>query len=213
MPESALDPQSARREAGPATGRGLNRRAALLTAARATFERAGYHDTRVADIVREAGASHGTFYTYFDSKEAVFAEIAREAIDGMLARLHANDVERDPELRVRAALKRFIDAYRPAAPILALLEEAAATNPELSRLRLSLRERFVQRSLRGIRRWQSEGRADPELDAGLVAEVLGAMIDQVCYVWFNLGKEFEEEALLGTLTLVWTRALGLGTTR
>ncbi|MEZ5179826.1 MAG: TetR/AcrR family transcriptional regulator [Acidimicrobiales bacterium] len=33
---------------------------------------AGYHDARVDDIVEAAGVSHGTFYRYFDSKDAFF---------------------------------------------------------------------------------------------------------------------------------------------
>jgi hypothetical protein len=35
------------------------------------------------------------------------------------------------------------------------------------------------------------------------------MVDHTCWVWLNLGKDFEEEALIATLTLVWTRALRL----
>src|ERR1035437_6644952 len=57
------------------TARGRQSRQLLLDAARAVFERQGFLRTRVADISKEAKVSHGTFYTYFLSKEEVFKEI------------------------------------------------------------------------------------------------------------------------------------------
>ena len=202
-------PQSARREAGPLTDKGLTRKMELLAAARRVFEREGYYDTRVADIGREAGASHGTFYTYFDSKEAVFREVAQHVIGEVLQGLHTDEVPDDPIDRIRAALKRFTDAYRPAARMIAIIEEVAAATPEIRDLRRSMREDFLQRTVRGIKRWQEDGTADPDLNADLVAEALGSMVDQVCYVRWNLGKDFDEEALLDTLTTVWARAIGV----
>lgn len=204
-----LDPQGARRETGPVTDRGQARRLELLAAARRVFEREGYVETRVADIVREAGASQGTFYTYFNSKEAVFQQVANQVIAQMLADLHVDTVAEDPVERVRAALRRFIDAYRPAARMVALVEQVGTFTPDMRALRLATREAFVQRSIRGIERWQADGTADPELDAELAAEALGSMVDQICYVWMNLGREFDEDRLVDALTLVWSRAIGV----
>jgi AcrR family transcriptional regulator len=71
--------QQERRETGPLTGKGQARKAALLDAAARVFERRGFLDTRVADIVAEAKVAQGTFYTYFDSKDAVFQAVATRA--------------------------------------------------------------------------------------------------------------------------------------
>jgi len=204
-----VDPQRARRGTGPVTDRGLVRRFELLAAARRVFEAQGYVDTRVADIVREAGASQGTFYTYFDSKEAVFQEVADQAIAQMLADLHADVVADDPVDRIRDSLRRFVHAYRPAARIVALVEQVGTFTPEMKALRLALREAFVQRTVRGLVRWQADGTADPGLDPELAAEALGSMVDQICYVWMNLGREFDEDALLDVLTTVWSRTVGV----
>ncbi|HEU0102814.1 MAG TPA: TetR/AcrR family transcriptional regulator [Mycobacteriales bacterium] len=212
-PERRADPQGARRETGPVTDRGVVRRLELLAAARRVFEAQGYVDTRVADIVRAAGASQGTFYTYFDSKEAVFQEVADQAVGRMLADLHADAVADDPVERIRDSLRRFVHAYRPAARILSLLEQVGTSTPELKALRLAMREAFVQRTVRGLERWQADGTADPALDPQLTAEVLGSMVDSVCHVWMNLGREFDEDALLDVLTTVWSRALGVAPAR
>ena len=60
----------------PVRARGVRTRAKLIDAARRVFERDGYLEARVADIAAAAGVAHGSFYTYFDSKEDVFREMA-----------------------------------------------------------------------------------------------------------------------------------------
>ncbi|MEC7512625.1 MAG: helix-turn-helix domain-containing protein, partial [Pseudomonadota bacterium] len=49
-----------------------NNRDAILDAARDVFAEIGYGGTTVRDIIRRTNLASGTFYTYFDSKEAVF---------------------------------------------------------------------------------------------------------------------------------------------
>ena len=44
-------------------------------AARA-IRRSGYNGTGVADIMKEAGLTHGSFYAHFASREAMLAEAA-----------------------------------------------------------------------------------------------------------------------------------------
>src|SRR5262249_11941440 len=61
-----------------ATGKGLRTREELVAAARRVFERDGYLDTRVADIAAAATLAHGSFYTYFSSKQEVFLAIVRD---------------------------------------------------------------------------------------------------------------------------------------
>ncbi|MGH3761904.1 TetR/AcrR family transcriptional regulator [Actinophytocola sp.] len=203
------EPQRIRRATGPLTDRGQARKAALLLAARRVFERKGFVDTRVADIVAEAKVAHGTFYTYFASKEAVFRAVAQDTVDDMLAALRAGGYPDDPQERVRVALRRFVEVYRLNARIIALTEQAGTFSPELRAMRLALREAFVRRSARSIRRLQKEGIADPGLNAVLTAEVLGAMVDQTCYVWFALARGFAPDAVLEALATTWARAIAV----
>ena len=56
------------------------RRAELLNAARTRFLADGYTKTSVASIVRAAGVSQGTFYLYFDSKQALLTELQRQVV-------------------------------------------------------------------------------------------------------------------------------------
>jgi AcrR family transcriptional regulator len=51
------------------------RRNELKRAAIRVFAERGYHAARVSDIVSSAGVAQGTFYLYFESKQALFGEI------------------------------------------------------------------------------------------------------------------------------------------
>ena len=63
------------------------RRAELVAAAARLFAEQGVGDTAVSDIVRAAGVAQGTFYLYFDSKDAIVCAVAEELIGGMVARI------------------------------------------------------------------------------------------------------------------------------
>lgn len=199
--------QQARRDQGPVTDRGAQRKEELLAAARRVFERKGFAETRVSDIAKEARVSHGTFYTYFDTKEAVFTALSRSVIESMLQSMAISIPSADFHSRVRDSVRRFVQAYRPNATMIALMEQVGTFSPEMRDLRLDLRETFVRRTERGVNRMKDAGLTDPALDVEYTSEALGAMLEYTCYVWFTLDRPFEEDRLIDTLTMVWEKTL------
>lgn len=65
------------------------RRAELVSAAATLFAERGVVATAVSDIVRAAGVAQGTFYLYFESKDAIVCAVAEALIDGMVERIEA----------------------------------------------------------------------------------------------------------------------------
>jgi AcrR family transcriptional regulator len=51
----------------------------IVSAAARAIRRSGYDGTGVADIMKEAGLTHGAFYAHFTSREAMLAEAASRA--------------------------------------------------------------------------------------------------------------------------------------
>jgi len=51
----------------------------IVQAAARAIRRSGYDGTGVADIMKEAGLTHGAFYAHFKSREAMLAEAADRA--------------------------------------------------------------------------------------------------------------------------------------
>ncbi len=77
---SGQPPQAGTKGRGqrPLGARGEATRQRLLAAAEELFGTRGYHATSITDITRQAGVAQGTFYLYFPSKRAIFAELVRE---------------------------------------------------------------------------------------------------------------------------------------
>ena len=62
----------------PRTPRGQRTLRKILDAARDEFGERGFSDSSIVGITQRAGVALGTFYTYFDSKEAVFHALVRD---------------------------------------------------------------------------------------------------------------------------------------
>ena len=62
----------------PRTERGRRTQRALLDAAAAEFGEKGFHESSVVSITTRAGMALGSFYTYFESKEALFRALVRD---------------------------------------------------------------------------------------------------------------------------------------
>lgn len=199
--------QQTRRDEGPLTDRGSQRKRALIEAARRVFEHKGFIDATVRDVTIEANVSHGTFYTYFDTKEAIFKAVCDAVVDDMLASLAVPVASRDFHGRVRDSVRRYVDAYRPHAKIIGLMEQVGTFSPEMRRMRLDVRKAFVLRTRRGIESMKARGLADRELDAEYTAESLGAMLEYICYMWFSLDHPFEEDRLIAALSTVWEKTI------
>jgi AcrR family transcriptional regulator len=58
------------------------RRGELLRAARAVFARKGFMAAKITDIAARAGSSHGLVHHYIPTKEALFAAVIEESLQG-----------------------------------------------------------------------------------------------------------------------------------
>lgn len=201
----------------PQTARGKRTRDALIAAARTVFERDGFVDSRLVDIAAEAKCSIGSFYTWFDSKDEVFAAVLHEAQNDMLhpgtSRIQASD---DPVAIIAASNRAYVDAYRRNARLNLLLTQVAAVDPRFREMRHKRARAFVTRNARAIADLQQRGLADRGVDAELAAEALSGMVSRLAYESFAMTKpsgepltEAQVDTLVETLTRLWTNALGL----
>jgi len=92
----------------PARRGTAERRAEILEAARALFVRDGFAEASVSRIVREVGVAQGTFYYYFESKEAVLDALLEAQLRQVAARLSA--LAADPALGPQQAIEAMVRA-------------------------------------------------------------------------------------------------------
>src|SRR5213596_87502 len=62
----------------PRTARGERTLRKILDAAREEFGERGFSESSIVGITQRAGVALGTFYTYFESKEALFQALVKD---------------------------------------------------------------------------------------------------------------------------------------
>lgn len=143
MPVTTASPDAKQ----PRTDRGRKTRRAILDAARSEFGERGFHDASISGITRRAGVALGSFYTYFDSKDALFRALVRDMSDQV--RDHVAPVLQSAPDQVaaeQAGLKAFIDFVRGHKEIYRIIDEAEFVDPESFRAHYSTTaERITQR--------------------------------------------------------------------
>ncbi|MFZ1854336.1 MAG: TetR/AcrR family transcriptional regulator, partial [Candidatus Nanopelagicales bacterium] len=196
-------------ERDPLTDRGRRTRDTLTTAARQVFEAKGYPATRMGDIADAAGVAHGTVYTYFEDKAAVFQAV----VDGLTQQLdqdwRVGPEHSDPVDRIAEANRRYLDSFTANARLLQVIEQASTADPQYRQLLSNFRQRYVERAVAGIRRLQADGVADPALDPYLSGSALCAMVEGFGRQWIARSEEHDRQVVVDTLTRLWAQALGL----
>jgi AcrR family transcriptional regulator len=194
----------------PRSAKGWRTRQTIVDAARQVFERDGFLDARIGDITETAAVASGSFYTYFESKEAVFAAVVEEVQDQMLhPHLDAVDGHATILDAIEANNRAYLLAYKQNARLMALFEQVAQIDEDFRAMRRDRARAFAQRSAKTIRRLQAEGRVDPDLDPLITAMAIGGMVGRMAYGVYVLDQKVPFERLVTTLTKLWANALQL----
>jgi AcrR family transcriptional regulator len=131
----------------PRTERGRRTLRAILDAAAIEFGEQGFHDASISGITRRAGVALGSFYTYFDSKNAVFRALVSDLSDQV--RDHVGPAVRaapDGIAAERAGLMEFIGFVRRHKEIYRIIDESEFVDPEsFNRHYATTAERILQR--------------------------------------------------------------------
>lgn len=149
----------------------------IVDAAARALRRSGYAGTGVADIMKEAGLTHGGFYAHFESRDALLAEAVAKA-----GRDNAAWFEQRTEARANSgasALRVVIESYlRPehlggietGCVVSAVLSEMPRQNPEV---RAASAER-IRRLIERVRKALPDS-ADPAQAQLIASTMVGAL--------------------------------------
>jgi AcrR family transcriptional regulator len=148
----------------------------VATAARA-IRRGGFQGVGVADIMKEAGLTHGGFYAHFATRDAMLAEAIERAGRDSAARVKRNRAA--GRSRGVSALRSLVDGYlsdrhlgdtENGCPVAALVSE-------MPRQASPVREASVQRVRHLVARVQRALPADAPAEAAVViaSQLVGAL--------------------------------------
>jgi AcrR family transcriptional regulator len=110
----------------PRTARGQRTLRLILDAAAEEFGERGYHEGSIARIAQRAGVAIGSFYTYFDSKEAVFralvADMSRQVREHVVPHILAAPDRLTGE---RAGMAAYLQFVRTHKALYRIIDESA----------------------------------------------------------------------------------------
>ena len=121
--------QSADRQ--PRTERGRKTLRKLLDAAAQEFAARGFHEASISAITRRAGVALGTFYTYYDSKDAIFRALVRDMSDAVGSAAREAIAPDMSALQIeRAALRAFLKFAASHKEVYRIIDEAEFVDPD-----------------------------------------------------------------------------------
>ncbi|MGW1067985.1 TetR/AcrR family transcriptional regulator [Streptomyces aureus] len=194
----------------PTTTRGRRTRDGLVLAGRDVLEQQGWSAFSPEAVAQAAGVSYGTFYTYFESREDLLHHVVRSVAGEMFASsLVPPDTADDPYTKLVEANRLYLRAWDRASKVLRLVDQGAAADETMRQVVLEIREFYVSRATRGIRRLQDAGLANPDLDTRLTALALGSMVEQVAHARSSMDEPYDEDTVVDHLSRLWAAAIGL----
>lgn len=168
----------------PLTKRGEATRTKLLAGAEQVFADAGYHEASIVKITERAEVGLGTFYLYFDSKQAIFEalviDLNRRVRRSMTEEMSGATSRLEAERSGFAGFFKFTAAH-PA--LYRVVREAEFVSPETLRLHY---QRIVDGYAEGLRAAQATGEVDAVLEPEVAAWALmgvGELIGMRFLLW------------------------------
>ncbi len=112
----------------PKTDVSAERKQQIYQAAMACFNRKGYFQTTMDDIVAESGLSKGTLYWYFDSKKDLFISLLQDFLDPLGQKWEAvvADTTMTATEKLQASLSIFRAQFEETAEFIGFFMEAWA---------------------------------------------------------------------------------------
>lgn len=151
----------------------------IVSAAARAIRRSGYDGTGVADIMKEAGLTHGAFYAHFASREAMLAEAADRAGAESLAAVAKAAARVPPEKALAAMLRAYlsrehVENAELGCPVAALGSEMPRQAPEVRRAATLRIKEMIDLVARQSPDWGRPGAHERAL--ATVATMVGALL-------------------------------------
>jgi TetR/AcrR family transcriptional regulator, transcriptional repressor for nem operon len=151
----------------------------IVEVAARAIRRSGYGGTGVADIMKEAGLTHGAFYAHFPSRDAMLAEAADRAGAESVA-ASAKVAAAAPTRQVLRALvhaylsKAHVENAEVGCPVAALGSEMPRQAPEVRRAATRRIKEMIDLVSRQSPDWGQPGAHECAL--ATVATMVGALL-------------------------------------
>lgn len=189
--------------------RANDKRELIMNAAISVFARNGYHQSRIADVAREAGVAAGTIYLYFKNKDdlliSIFEERVQRFIQEFQRRLNQEE-NAEAKLRKLVHLHLFEMQEHPDLAAVFQLELRQSRHFMSSYPKTDLKGYF---DLIGqiIEEGQEQGLFRKDLYLGAAKKGFFGAIDETVTSWLLAGRDYDLTHMAAPLADLFTRGL------
>jgi AcrR family transcriptional regulator len=192
----------------PRTARGERTMRKILDAARDEFGERGFSESSIVGITQRAGVALGTFYTYFESKEALFQALVRDMsaqVRDSVGPALAEGADRlDGEQRALAAFLHFAREHRD---IYRIIDESEFVDPGAYREHYETTATRIAARLRRARDEGEIGAAFLDEDLDVIAwGMMGANV--FLGLRFAVWDEEDADRIAGVMARIWRKGFG-----
>jgi AcrR family transcriptional regulator len=177
----------------------------LLGQATEMFATKGYDSFSIAALCREIGVANGTFYSYFENKDAIFAAVVTAAVQTLAGRLRdpqrALLTPRQREVFDVTAMVNFIEEHQNLFHI--LLSEHSLRTQE----RDSLIDLFAQQRAQELQEGVKQGIFRHDLDPQMAAYAEVGLVNELLQWWVRRPQLCSREQLIATMVTMRARLL------
>lgn len=151
----------------------------IVDAAARAIRRSGYNGTGVADIMKDAGLTHGGFYAHFPSREAMLAEAADRAGSESVTMMERIAASLPPQQALPAMMQAYLskahlEEIESGCAVAALGSEMPRQAPEVRRAATRRIKEMIDLVARQSPDWGQPGAHDRALST--IATMVGALV-------------------------------------
>jgi len=176
-------------------------RAKILEAATAVIAERGYASTSVADLIDAAGIARGTFYLYFESRDAVFIDILDrfiEAVGDAMAPVPADHPQ--PIAAMQHNVQRVVELFASNAPLVRVLFRDAVGHSAEVDAKVGALMGLAHQRVRGALVRGAERGVLRQVNAPVVASLIVGAVKEVVQRWLDDPSSGGPAELVAALT-------------
>ena len=175
--------------------RKLDRRAAILAAARTAFAQKGFAGASIIEIARACDIADGTIYKYFASKQDLLFNVMRQFYEGLIADVEAGVAEQSTlAARLRFLVRRQIEAFVEDEDLCRLFIREVRTADDYPDSPLhDLNRRYTSIVVRILETGIAAGEVRADLKPRLVRDMLYGAIEHIAWKAVSRGGRLRIE--------------------
>ncbi|MFM7200200.1 MAG: TetR/AcrR family transcriptional regulator [Myxococcota bacterium] len=190
-----------------------DKRESILDAAIRVFARQGFHQSRVADIAREAGVADGTIYIYFKHKEDILIAIFEEKMALVLQKLRAELADvLDPAERLRTFISYHLTQVMQNRELSEILQVELRLSNKFMKEYVPVRlTEYLDVIAEIIVEGQRQGKFRTDISPAVMKRAIFGALDELAMHWvLTRGRRPDLQASAAQLAAVFLSGISCG---